>query len=226
MVAAIFIFTLLLFIVVDLILRKEDRTIYKTEKSRKTPIFQSPERALRKIANETNRLYHLSHSWVVSAFENHFYVGFDKFIPTIFPSDIKIKVIPKIDSYIQQGAKIWDIYFNGRKITQLAPISGMVVDINPSCRMKLNLPADQVEKSWIVKMKAASYSNESNNLMNHSQATYLNNGLRDKLVLDAQHGNYLNDGGKIDPSYLVNMSDDEWNSFIEKFFPYSKSIND
>ena len=92
--------------------------------------------------------------------------------------------------------------------------------------MELNLPADQVEKSWIVKMKAASYSNESNNLMNHSQATYLNNGLRDKLVLDAQHGNYLNDGGKIDPSYLVNMSDDEWNSFIEKFFPYSKSIND
>jgi len=92
--------------------------------------------------------------------------------------------------------------------------------------MELGLPPDKVEKSWILKIKAAHYSNESNNLMNHSQATYLNNGLRDKLVLDAQQGNYLNDGGQIDPSYVINMTDDEWNSFIEKFFPYSRSIKD
>jgi len=115
MVVAIFIITLLLFIVGDLILRKENRRVYKAYKSRKTPIFISPERALLKIANETKRLYHLSHSWVVSALENHCYVGFDKFITAIFPSDIKIKVIPKIDSYIQQGAKIWEVYLTDEK---------------------------------------------------------------------------------------------------------------
>lgn len=226
MVVAIFLIALLFFIVGDLILRKEDRRIYRAENSRKTPIFMSPEKALLKISNETKRLYHLSHSWVLSAFENHFYVGFDKFIPTIFSSEIKIKVIPKIDSYIQQGAKIWDINFKGRKLTQLAPISGLVVDINPACRMDLGLPTDKVENSWIVKIKASNYSNESNNLMNHSQATYLNNGLRDKIVLDAQQINYLNDGGLIDPSYIMNMTDDEWNNFIEKFFPYSRAIKD
>ena len=226
MVAAIFLVTLILFILADLILRKEDKNIYKIEKTKKSPIFISPEKALVNITNETKRLYHLSHSWVVTAFENQYYVGLDKFISTIFPFSIKIKVIPKIDSYIQQGSKIWDVYIDGRKIPQLAPISGTIVDINPACRTELSLPSDKVERSWIVKIKSLNYSNESNNLMNHSLATYLNSGLRDKLIIDAQKGNYMNDGGNIDPSYLRDMSEVQWNQFLEEYFPYSKSISD
>ena len=77
MVAAIFLVTLILFILADLILRKEDKNIYKIEKTKKSPIFISPEKALVNITNETKRLYHLSHSWVVTAFENQ-YNGFQK----------------------------------------------------------------------------------------------------------------------------------------------------
>ena len=62
--------------------------------------------------------------------------------------------------------------------------------------------------------------------MNHSLATYLNSGLRDKLIIDAQKGNYMNDGGNIDPSYLRDMSEVQWNQFLEEYFPYSKSISD
>ena len=52
----------------------------------------------------------------------------------------------------------------------------------------------------------------------------MNNNLRDELVLSAQQGHYLNDGGMIDPSYITNMSDEEWIEFINKFFPYVNSI--
>jgi len=224
MVVAIFVIMFIIFIVVDLILRKENKTIIEYEKTRESPIFLSPEKALRHIANETDRLYHLSHSWVLSSLEDKYYVGYDKFIPTIFPSSIKVHVVPKIGSFIQQGVKIWDIKFNGRTISQSAPISGKVIDINPACKIDIPLPSDEVEQSWIVKMQASNFSIESNNLMNHTQAISINSMLKDEILLNAQHGHYLNDGGKIDPSYFSNMTDEEWGKFVNKFFPYIKSI--
>jgi len=224
MVAALFLVTIIIFLVVDFILRREDKTITEAGKSKKSPIFLSPEKALHQLANETKRLYHLSHSWAAPTVDDSFYVGYDKFIPTLFPSEIKIKVAPKIDTFIHQGAKIWEVQFNGHKISQLAPISGKVIDINAACRMDIALPTDQVEKSWIVKMKAVNFQDESNNLMNHTQATSMNNNLRDEVVLSAQEGHCLNDGGMIDPSYITNMSDEEWAEFINKFFPYVNSI--
>lgn len=224
MVVAIFLLMLVIFIVVDLILRKENKIIIEAEKTRKSPIFLSPEKALRHIANETNRLYHLSHSWVLSSTEDNYYVGYDKFIPTIFPSSIKVHVEPKIDSFVQQGGKLWDVKFNGRTISQLAPISGKVIDINPACKMDIPLPSDEVEQSWIVKMQASNFSKERNNLMNHSQAVSINSMLKDEMVLNAQHGHYLNDGGQIDPSYISSMMDEEWEKFVNRFFPYTNSV--
>lgn len=222
MVFLLFFLTIVIFLLVDLILRREDKEIAESEKAVKSPIFLSPEKALRYLGNEANRLFHLSHSWALSSNGEYAYVGYDNFIPTLFSSDVKIQGIPNIGTRILQGSNIWKVKLNGREITQLAPISGEIVDINPACKMDIPLPADQVEKSWILKMKMMPYRNETGNLMSYEQANRLNTILRDELFQNAQEGDFLNDGGKIDPSFVTNMTDQEWRKILHKFFPYIK----
>jgi hypothetical protein len=74
-------------------------------------------------------------------------------------------------------------------------------------------------------MKAYDFDNENNNLLNHEQASSINNMLMDSLVMNADKEHYLNDGGVIDPAYVKNMDDNEWKDFIHKFFPYHTDID-
>lgn len=224
MVFLLLLLTAIIFLAVDLILRREDRAIKETEKSKRSPIFLSPEKALRPLGPEVERLYHLSHSWALSADKGYAYVGYDGFIPTIFSSDVKIQNLPAVGALIPQGTAIWKVQSDGHEITQLSPVSGEVVDVNPACKMGVPLPSDQLGKSWIVKIKPSEFLHESNNLMNHDQAMMMNTVLRDELLMSAHIGNYINDGGRIDPSFIKYLPEEEWDSIIHKFFPYMEKM--
>ena len=224
MVFAMVLLTVLIFLGLDLILRREERVLKQKEKAEKSPIFLSPEKALLPVGNELNRLYHLSHTWVTPSDQGYMYIGFDNFISSIFTSEVRIQDLPLVGSYIVQGAKIWDVQLGGHKIAQLAPVSGKSIGINPACKMNLPLPSEQVEKSWILKIEAENLINESNNLLPYTQATRMNSQLRDELYLHAQQGHYLNDGGKIDPEYMMRLSDQEWEQLIRKFFSYHENL--
>jgi glycine cleavage system H lipoate-binding protein len=225
MVVAIFIIMLILLIVVDIIVKKEDRSIKESEKSVKSPIFLSPDKALRELPNESDRRYHPSHSWILHSAGDLYYAGYDKFISGIFPSEIRVSVYPQIDDYVRQGEKIWSLHFNGHSITQLAPITGKIIDVNPAFKMELPLPAEKIAKSWIIKLKAFDVKNETNNLLNHEQASSVNNMLMDSIVMNAEKEHYLNDGGVIDPAYIKNIDDNEWKEFNHKFFPYQEGTD-
>ena len=81
MVIVLFLLTAAVLITVNYFLRKEDRVLEKTEKSKKSPIFLSPDKALIPLIDSAKRLYHLSHSWVQESDEDYVYVGYDNFIP-------------------------------------------------------------------------------------------------------------------------------------------------
>ena len=108
-------------------------------------------------------------------------------------------------------------------VQQLSPVSGSVVDINPACKMNLPLSSEDVEKSWILKLKADDLDRDSHNLMKQSQAKMMNTSLNDELSMFAQKEHYLNDGGKIDPVYIEKMPDEDWIELVNKFFPYQQS---
>ena len=210
---------------IDYVLRREGREIKEIGKEKKSPIFLSPEKALRPIINENDRFYHLSHSWMQSAGDEYVYVGFDNLISTLFSSDIRLNDLPLVGTHLPQGAKIWDVGLKNRRISQLSPISGKVVDINPGCKLNLPIPTDQTEKSWVLKLKADNLAMDMKNLMKQPQVDMMNAALVDDLYLTAQEGKYLNDGGKIDPDYIENMPDDKWNQLVDLIFPYEHDNN-
>jgi hypothetical protein len=131
--------------------------------------------------------------------------------------------LPLVGTHIPQGTKIWNVGLEKHKVPQLSPLSGKVVDINPACKMNLPLPTEDVENSWIIKLNADNLENESNNLMKHSQAEIMNAALNDDLILSAQNGHYLNDGGKIDPLYIEKMPENDWKDLLNRFFPFHET---
>ena len=220
MVFALVFLTVLIFVSVSLLLKKEDRVMKEKEKTKKSPIFLSPEKSLLPLGIDDSKLYHLSHSWAAPLDNGYVYVGYDNFISSIFSSDVKIKDLPLVGVHISQGTKIWDVKQNGHEIEQLSPISGDVVALNPACFADISLSSDQVEKSWILKMKPDRMNFESNNLMKHNQAVVHNYALKDELIQMVQDEKYMNDGGKIDPDFIKNIPEADWKNIIENFFPY------
>jgi glycine cleavage system H lipoate-binding protein len=223
----VFVFVLLtigIFLMVDYVLRREGREIKEIGKDNNSPIFLSPEKALTPIENGKKRLYHLSHSWLQPTDEGYVYVGFDNFISTLFSSEVSMKDLPLVGAHVPQGAKIWDVGLKNHRISQLSPISGKVIDVNPACKLNVPIPTDQTEKSWILRIKADNLDMEKKNLMKHPQAAKMNTVLIDDLYLSAQEGKYLNDGGKIDPAFIDNMPGERWNTLIDLFFPYQQDL--
>jgi hypothetical protein len=135
---------------------------------------------------------------------------------------VKIENLPAKNTYIRQGSKLWDLKINGRRITQLAPVSGRVNTINPACKMGIPLPSRTLEKSWILKLSTSSFDIDSKNLLSQNQAEIINSALRDELVMFASEDHLLNDGGEVDPAFLTSISDEKWKLFLGKFFPYVK----
>jgi len=212
--------TVAVFIAIDVLLRREEQKIKNVEHLKKSPIFLNPEQALNKVGDEMKRLFHLSHTWVLPSDEGYLYVGLDNFMTTIFTSEIQIDDLPLIGTHVPQGTKIWNIKSGIRHIKQLAPVSGQVVDVNPAFGMDVPLPSNQIEKSWILKIKPDKLKDESNNLMNYKQAHMINTALKDEFYIYAQRGHYLNDGGQFDAEYLKNMSNGDWLELLQRFFPY------
>ena len=220
MVFALVFLTVLVFISVSLLLKKEDRVMKETEKSKKSPIFLSPEKSLLPLGIDDSKFYHLSHSWAAPSDDGNVYIGYDNFISSIFSSNVKVKDLPLVGAHVAQGTKIWDVKQNGHGIEQLSPISGKITAVNPACFADISLSSDQVEKSWILKIKPDRMNFETNNLMKHDQAVVHNFALKDELIQMVQDEKYMNDGGKIDPDFISNIPDKEWEKIVEKFFPY------
>lgn len=209
-------------IALNYFLQREERALKATEKKKKSPIFLSPDKALLPVKRKGERFYHPSHSWVQKEKDDIYYVGFDDLISFLFSDHIKLKNLPLIGASLPQGSPIWDVSVNGHHILQLAPVSGEVVDVNPACCLDMPLPSDQVEKSWILKIKAEHFIKDANNLMSDTQADIMNNSIRDEIFSKAVKGNYVNDGGKLAPEFVENMSEEDWHKFIQKYFPHQE----
>ena len=219
MVFLLLFLTVAVFLAVDFVLRKEDLELKTIGQNKKSPIFLSPEKSLIPVETTANRLFHQSHSWVEPQSDGTFYIGYDNFITTLFSENVNMEDLPLVGTHIPQGTKIWDVGLDEHKVVQLSPVSGQVVDVNPACKLNVPIPSDQVAKSWVIKMTSDNLRNEQNNLMQKSQAIILNNALKDELLMTAQKGHYLNDGGKISPDFIKSMPDEEWTQLVQKFFP-------
>jgi len=215
----------LLIIVAEFFLRKEEKTILASGKHKKINIFMSPEKSIRPVGKKADRWYHSSHTWALSTSGDSVLVGIDNFMPELFSKDVYFSHLPSPGMQLQQGDKTWNIGMAEKKVPQYAPISGEVVEINPAVAAGVALQTENVEKSWVLKIKPSDMASEKHNLVPHDQAMRINRMLGDELKWNAQQGHYLNDGGVLDPDFIAQMNIDTWRKLTGKFFQFNETKN-
>ncbi len=218
MVFALVLLTLIVFIAIDCFLRKEDRQLEAKKRELKSPIFLKPEQSLLPLATVEGRLFHPSHSWMQMTEDGTAVTGFDDFVSWLFPGLIEVVRIPAVGNRVKQGESIWQIAHLQRRVVLRAPISGTIIEINPALKLGIPLPAKDIEKSWVLRMQPDGRGQEFANLIPACLANQVNTLLKDDVVFQIQKEFLLNDGGKPDEEFFENLSDEEWNQIVERYF--------
>jgi len=165
--------------------------------------------------------YHRGHAWVKLEEGNRIRVGLDDFTQQVM-GDIEGIEIPLPGGELSQGEVAWKIRHGKRKLSQLAPLGGTVVEVNEKLRKDPTLTnRSPYEEGWILKIQTRGLNKEMPKLMDSLQfkvhfdqdkaklMSYFNN-----QALGAVYG----DGGEVIKGAVTKLDERTWKILVTQLF--------
>ncbi len=113
--------------------------------------------------------YHRGHAWVRLEEGNMMKIGLDDFTQQVM-GDIEGIEVPSPGGKLSQGEVAWRIRHGKRKLNQLAPLGGTVVEVNEKLRKDPALiNRSPYEEGWILKIQTTGLNKEMPKLMDSYQ---------------------------------------------------------
>ena len=165
-------------------------------------------------------LAHPSHTWAEVVQPNLVNVGMDKFTSSVFGSIQEIE-LPSQGDRIYQGDKAWKIKRGERKLVQVSPVSGRVVEVNKKfVEDPRLLTQENPEKNWILKIAPARLAREAKNLLSGEMLARWNQAVKEQLVSTLVPTSYpvLQEGGEIKPDLGDDLTSEQWEGIARDFF--------
>jgi len=165
-----------------------------------------------------NLLFHHGHTWV-KLLRAVVAVGLDDFTKRLVGPISQIDV-PSAGTKVQKGQKLWSVKFGDRSFTQVAPVSGTILEVNDRLlKDPTNLSKDPKE-NWVVKIVPNSFTNEVLELQTPSQmqrwtdfqkAKFLREGIPNLALV-------YGDGGEIVDGVASQIDKEAWEELANKLF--------
>ncbi|MBN2412989.1 hypothetical protein JXQ31_14980 [candidate division KSB1 bacterium] len=159
---------------------------------------------------------HPSHTFAKVGSDGVVMVGMDEFARRVFgfvnPIDLPVE-----GKKVKQGDKAWSIVFRSKKIEQIIPVDGDVIQVNKD-PLSLN--------DWILKIKPTHLKENIKNLLPTSFIADCFKEIKEKYVKNhSQKFAYtlaytLQDGGDLIEGFSEYFSDSQWNEFYNKYFQH------
>jgi glycine cleavage system H protein len=163
---------------------------------------------------------HPSHTWAEVVQPNLVNVGMDRFTSSVFGSIQEIE-LPNQGDRIYQGDKAWRIKRGERKLVQVSPVSGRVVEVNKKIveNPKL-LNQENAEENWIMKIAPIRLAREARNLLSGEMRARWNQAVKEQLVAALVPSSYpvLQEGGEIKPDLGDELTSQQWEKVARDFF--------
>ncbi len=113
--------------------------------------------------------YHRGHAWVRLEEGNMMKIGLDDFTQQVM-GDIEGIEVPSPGGKLSQGEVAWRVRHGKRKLNQLAPLGGTVVEVNEKLRKDPTLiNRSPYEDGWILKIRTTGLNKEMPKLMDSFQ---------------------------------------------------------
>ena len=165
--------------------------------------------------------YHNGHAWVKLEENNRIKVGIDDFTQQVM-GDINDIEIPQIGSKLNQGEAAWKLCHGKRKLNQLAPLGGTVVEVNEKLRKDPSLAnRSPYEEGWVLKIQPKALSEEMPTLMDSFQFKMQFDRLKAKLMSSFNNetvGKVYGDGGEVVKGAAAKLDDRLWKMLITQLF--------
>ena len=169
---------------------------------------------------------HPNHTWVEAIQPDLAYVGTDEFTKSVFGSVEKFE-LPEKGDIIVQGGKAWSLKRGERELTQRAPVSGEVVEINPE--LLKNPKALFQKETWILKIQPTKLRQELKNLLHGNLLRRWNQAVKEQLIATFTTSEFpvLQEGGEVKPGLGDELTSEQWNKVRKEFFDVDceKEIN-
>ena len=165
--------------------------------------------------------YHRGHAWVKLGEGNTMRIGVDDFTQQVM-GDIEGLEIPPLGGKLDQGEVAWRVRHGKRKLSQLAPLGGTVVEVNEKLRKDPTLiNRSPYEDGWILKIQTKSLNKEMPKLMDSLQ--FKVNFDQDKAKLMSSFNNQTlgavyGDGGEVIKGAATKLDEGTWKKLVTQLF--------
>ena len=136
--------------------------------------------------------------------------------------------MPPVGAVVKQGERGWSLRQGGKTVDMLAPISGMVVEVNhklpPNFMNSLGHSVEPVDdpygKGWILKIRPENLERERKGLLSGTLARKWMEETVDRLRnhMNPELGAVLQDGGEPMPAMARHIDEKDWDLLLKKFF--------
>jgi glycine cleavage system H protein len=216
MVFALVIATFLAAVAVDALIVKR-----LAEKKAKTLAKQQAidEYLAPRVEESQDLLFHQGHTWV-RVLRAVVEVGLDDFTRRLVGSVTKIDA-PEVGTKLEKGKKAWTVQFGERSLTQLAPISGRVIEVNQEL---LSNPAmlngSVYKKGWIIKILPEALANEVPELYTPTRFMKWVDMQKARLVQESfpELGMAYGDGATMKDGAAQEIDGETWRQIAKKLF--------
>jgi len=164
-------------------------------------------------------LFHEGHTWarVKQAVVE---VGLDAFTKQFVGEVTKIDC-PAPGTHIAKGKKVWTVQFGDRSLTQLAPISGTVLEVNARLvKEPKRLGESTYREGWIVKMLPDALSQELPSLYTSTRFTKWIDLQKAQILRESFGGlgAVYGDGENLAPGAAMQIEKGRWEQVSRKLF--------
>ncbi|MFO8031066.1 MAG: hypothetical protein R6U22_00820 [Desulfohalobiaceae bacterium] len=163
---------------------------------------------------------HPGHCWVKFEEGSLVRVGLDDFCTRVLGPFDQIE-LPLLGKRVQQGQPAFKIIREGRESSVLAPLSGVVADINPQVQNKgsRRIQAQPYTDCWLFRIKWEQNREElSNLLLDQESKGFLQEEAHTLFTeIEAHAGPLAADGGQIVPDLLGQMPELGWDRLSSLF---------
>lgn len=165
--------------------------------------------------------YHNGHAWAKLEEKDLVKIGIDDLTQKIMGSIDEIEP-PALGKNLKQGEVVWKIRHGQRKLRQLSPLGGTVVEVNEKVKKDPSLMnRSPYEEGWVLKIKPKALGEELPKLMDSLQMKIHFDQLKATLRSSFNHetlGTVYGDGEEILSSAAERLDEKWWRILVTQLF--------
>lgn len=194
--------------------------LVKSEKVTLSPLLAIPKRT-NTVQFPNDFYYHNGHAWVKLEGRDKVRLGLDDLTQKVMGSIDEIE-LPPLGKELNQGDVAWGIRHGKRKLGQLSPLGGIVIEVNEKLKREPSLlnqfPYDE---GWILKIKPKALGKEMSALMDSFHARIYLDEIKAKLRSSFNNenlGTVYGDGEEVITEASEKLDEKWWRIFVKQLF--------